>query len=145
MRTIIAGSRSIKNYSTVAQAIRESGFSISEVVEGEAPGVDRLGKRWARKHNIPIKPFPAKWDDLSHPNARIKINRYGRKYDANAGHRRNREMAQYADALVAVWDGISPGTATMIQYAEEEGLEVFIYEVWDEETKGTKSRKARRA
>ena len=113
----------------MAQAITESGFAVSEVVSGTAPGVDRLGERWARKHRIPIKPFPAKWDDLSHPDARIRTNRYGRKYDANAGHRRNREMAQYADALVAVWDGVSPGTQTMIQYAKDEGLKVHIKEV----------------
>src|SRR5687767_5581960 len=114
MRTIIAGSRSVKDYLTVVNAVLESGFEVTEVVSGRAPGVDRLGEIWAKQNKIPIKPFPAKWDDLSHPDARIKRNRYGREYDANAGHRRNRDMARYADALVAVWDGASPGTQSMI-------------------------------
>ena len=36
-------------------------------------------------------------------------------------------MAQYADALIAVWDGESKGTANMITQARQKGLDVFIY------------------
>jgi hypothetical protein len=35
-------------------------------------------------------------------------------------------MAQHADALVAIWDGKSPGTKHMIEVAKARGLSVFI-------------------
>ncbi len=35
-------------------------------------------------------------------------------------------MAEYADMLVAFWDGKSRGTKNMIQIAEKENLKVII-------------------
>src|SRR5690242_15034090 len=98
MRVIIAGSRDIKDVSLVAQAVERSGFNVTEVVEGGARGVDTLAFGWAQLQKIPVKPFPANW------------KRYGRQ----AGILRNIEMADYADALIAIWDGKSRGTRHMI-------------------------------
>lgn len=111
MKTIIAGSRAITSYYLVDEAIRFSGFDITEVVSGGARGVDHLGEVWASRHNKPIKIFPANWNVL------------GKK----AGFRRNIQMADYADALVAVWDGMSRGTAHMIGVARARGLKVFVW------------------
>ena len=44
----------------------------------------------------------------------------------SAGPRRNREMAQCADALIAVYDGQIPGTGNMIETARELGLIVCV-------------------
>lgn len=126
MKTIIAGSRSIKCQDFVNVAIEMSGFQITEVVSGTAKGVDRLGEEWAYQNRIPIKPFKPDWNDISHPDAKVRRNRYG-SYDANAGKRRNKEMAHYADALIAVWDGESGGTKHMFEYAMEQGLNVKIF------------------
>lgn len=98
MKVIIAGSRSIRALGFVERAVRESGFAITEVVCGGARGADELGKRWAADRGIPVSLFPADWDQ------------YGRK----AGHIRNFAMGEYADALVAIWDGRSRGTKSMI-------------------------------
>ncbi len=98
MKVIIAGSRSISNYEEVKKAIEASGFDITEVVSGMARGVDSLGIQWAKENNIPIKEFPAKW------------NEDGRK----AGYLRNVEMAAYADALIAICLDDSKGTTHMI-------------------------------
>jgi hypothetical protein len=38
-------------------------------------------------------------------------------------------MARYAEALVAVWQGNSPGTEHMIAVARARGLKVFVHEV----------------
>ena len=111
MKVIIAGSRGITDYNTVLNAIDKSGFMITEVVSGTAKGVDQLGERWARENRIQIKRFPAQWD------------RYGK----SAGYRRNEEMAHYADALIAIWDGQSRGTSHMIDFARSQGLKVFVY------------------
>jgi len=113
MKTIIAGSRDITEYDLVVQAIAESGFVITEVVCGMAKGVDMLGYRYAKDHRIPIKEFPADW------------NKHGRA----AGPIRNKEMALYAEALIALWDGESRGTKNMIDLATKQGLRVYVKRV----------------
>lgn len=113
MRVIIAGSRDLPNgMARVEKAIERAGFKITEVVSGNAPGVDRLGEFWAKTWNIPCTVMPADWE----------------KHPKTAGTLRNTAMANYADALIAVWDGISPGTKNMIRQAREKGLKVFVDE-----------------
>jgi hypothetical protein len=113
MKTIIAGSRNNIEYQDVLTAIRDCPWSseITEVVSGKARGVDTLGERWSIENNISIKEFPADW----------------KKFGKSAGHRRNEQMGDYADALIAVWDGESKGTKHMIDYSKNKGLRVFIY------------------
>lgn len=113
MKVIIAGSRSISSLGTVEDAVRRSGFSITEVVSGAARGVDRLGEQWAEREGIAVKRFPADWE----------------AYGKSAGFIRNRQMGDYADALIAIWDGKSKGTKGMIDYAMKRGLRVFVWEV----------------
>ena len=113
MKVIIAGGRKIIDYSLVEKAVKESGFDITEVVSGKARGVDLLGETWAVHHNLPVKLFPADWT----------------KYRNGAGPIRNKQMAEYADALIVVWDGKSSGTADMIENAKKRGLKVYIERV----------------
>lgn len=111
MKVIIAGSRDITNYSLVEKAVQESDFTITEVVSGCCRGVDQLGEQWATEHSVSVARFPANWSV---------------HYKA-AGPIRNKEMAEYADALIALWDGQSKGTKNMIDTAKKLGLKVFIY------------------
>lgn len=113
MKVIIAGSRTITRELIIVDAVHASKFEIIEVVSGGARGVDKLGERYAESLNLPLKRLPANW------------NKYGLK----AGYLRNVEMANYADALIAVWDGKSRGTKMMIDIAKKKGLKVFVYEV----------------
>ena len=83
----------------------------STVVHGTARGADTLGCQWASTWGLSIMPFPADWH--THGKA--------------AGHIRNAEMADYADVLVAFWDGESKGTKGMIDVALKKGLEVHVY------------------
>lgn len=116
MKTIIAGSRGITRQAVVNAAVAASGITPTEVVSGEAAGVDTLGENWAKAHGVPVKGFPAKW--------RRADGSLGR----GAGFARNQAMADYADALIAVWDGESRGTADMIGRAKRRNLKVFVYE-----------------
>lgn len=113
MKVIVAGSRDIKKFSTVEEAIKLAKFNITEVVSGGAYGVDRLGERWAKDNNIPLKVFMADWIRFSN----------------RAGILRNIQMAEYGEALIAVWDGCSTGTKHMIDIATKKGLKVYIHEV----------------
>lgn len=113
MKTIIAGSRSFRHNADlelIEQAVRLSGFSISEVVSGTAYGIDRLAIAWALRNHIPVREFYAQWG----------------VHGQSAGYMRNMAMAEYADALIAVWDGSSRGTAHMIDHARKRGLPVFV-------------------
>lgn len=116
MRIIVAGSRNYtdtKDFFNRMDRILDAEewiLSISEVVSGTARGVDTMGEVWADHFALPVKRFPADWA----------------KYGRRAGHVRNAEMAKYAEGLIAFWDGVSPGTASMINLAKAEGLRVHI-------------------
>lgn len=115
MKTIIAGTRTFTHYPTaekiIQQVIKQFDLKITEVVCGESRGVDKLGKVWAIKNKIPVKSFPADWD------------KFGRQ---EAGKIRNLEMANYGQALIAIWDGRSPGTFNMLKLAARGGLSTFL-------------------
>lgn len=115
-KVIVAGSRSIQSKSTVYEGIRvamQAGVVFGEVVTGGARGPDTIAHQAAEKKRVPTKVFEADWEQ------------YGKK----AGPIRNTSMAEYADELVAIWDGESRGTLDMIRKARKNGLDVFVYTV----------------
>lgn len=115
MKTIIAGGREFTDYYVLHDCMQDIPWDITEVVSGTARGTDVLGETWGANKRTPVVKFPANWD----------------KHGKAAGHIRNAEMADYADALVAFWDGKSKGTRGMIETAAKKGLyvKVFRYEI----------------
>jgi len=124
MRVIVAGSRTITKQAVVDNAINTAfnewmskdpenwkTYIQPEIVSSGAYGVDWLGEKYAKTHHLPLKVFPANW------------TLHGKR----AGILRNIEMGQYADALIAVWDGSSRGTKHMIDYMLSLNKLVFIY------------------
>ncbi len=117
MKVIFAGPRNfthIKGW-VLDIAVMESGFTITEVVTGGAKGVDACAQHWAEDMGLPYKVYPADWDQ------------HGRA----AGPIRNRQMAEYADALIVVkaQDMDSPGTSSMIREAKRKKLQVHVKEI----------------
>lgn len=112
MRAIIAGSRDI-GLLRVREAMAACPWAdrISVVISGGARGADLCGEEWARDHGIPVEQYLADWD------------RFGKQ----AGVLRNIQMGNVAEALVAIWDLVSPGTRQMIEYAQKRGLKVFVW------------------
>lgn len=113
MKVIIAGSRNFEDYDTLK---RVCDFMLSrqdevEIVSGAARGADMLGEIYANEKGFSLKQFPADW------------SQYGKR----AGYLRNEEMANYADALIAFWDGESKGTQHMIDLAKKRGLKVKVH------------------
>ena len=111
MKVIVAGDRNEHDREKVFMAIRSSGFEITEIVSGGASGVDFYGEAYAHSKEIPLKVFKADW----------------KAYGKSAGPIRNGQMAFYADALIAVWDGSSPGTKNMIEHMRKLKKPVFIF------------------
>lgn len=116
MRVIIAGSRDITTVEPVYRAIKKAekqGIIITEVVSGKARGVDTLGEFWAEVKGYPVEEFPVTDEDW-------------KTLGKAAGPLRNKQMAEYADALIAIWDGRSPGTKSMIQYMGKLNKPVYV-------------------
>lgn len=126
MKVAIVGSRTVTNLKAIEAAVKASKFKVTEVVCGMAKGADLLGKTWAEQNSIPVKEFPAQWDDLEAEGAIIKQGPYGR-YNSRAGYDRNKRMAEYAEAVIACWDGKSKGTEMMLEIAEKLGLKIYVY------------------
>ena len=112
MVVIIAGSRDFNDYETLKSYCDHILINFPDVtiVSGTARGADQLGERYAEERGFKLLRFPADWS-------------LGR----NAGHIRNRQMAENADALIAFWDGESKGTKNMIETANQLGLLVRTY------------------
>jgi hypothetical protein len=104
---IIAGGR---DYELTPDDLDRLGeLPIREVVSGGASGVDLSGEKWAESRGIPVKKFPADW----------------KRHGSGAGPRRNRAMAEYADA-VALFPG-GRGTASMRKEAERAGIGIYDF------------------
>jgi len=109
-KTIIAGGRDFDDYEFLKKNIEELDIEINEIVSGKAKGADTLGERYATEKEISIKGFPADWN----------------KFGKGAGPIRNKQMAEYADVLIAFWDSKSKGTKSMINLAKKNDLEVHV-------------------
>ena len=111
MKLIIAGSRTFTDYPKFLKALEsdpqlQAAFkNVTEIVCGGAKGADALGARYAFENKIKLKMFPADWD--THGKA--------------AGPIRNAQMADYADSLLAFWDGQSRGTKNMMEQMFKRG------------------------
>jgi hypothetical protein len=115
-KLIIAGSRTINVTPHFITTIMEQ-FQIKiplEIVSGGAWGIDNSGEKWANTFylsKIKLSRFPADWE--THGKA--------------AGRIRNKQMADYSDALLLIWDGVSKGSSNMRQ--EMLKLNKPVYEV----------------
>lgn len=112
-RVIVAGGRDFNNYAGLAASLDYLLKNINDEIQivcGMARGADRLGEQYAKERGYKVIYMPADWD----------ID--GR----SAGFKRNIKMAEYADALVAFWDGKSPGTRHMIETAKSKGLDIRV-------------------
>ena len=111
MKVVIAGSRTITNYSIIEFNMRKI-KGVTEVISGTADGPDKLGERWAEENNIPVKRMPADWSK-----------------GKSGGPIRNRKMAEYTDSAVIFWDGKSKGTTNMIKEMERLNKPYLLIEV----------------
>lgn len=110
MKVLICGSRSINDAALISQAVLQSGMTPTHIISGGARGVDRLAGEYAASNGIEFTEYPANWN----------------KYGKCAGFMRNCVMVGTADAVIAVWDGKSPGTKHSIDYATSQGKQVFV-------------------
>ena len=118
MRVLIAGSRTITDKPFIAEAIKRSGFNITEVIVGKAKGVDEVAETLLRP-TVPVIEHPANWE------------LYGKK----AGYIRNKEMLEdRCEAVIIIHDGFSKGCMHTYYEAIKMGLPVY-YTVFNNQIK----------
>ena len=81
----------------------------NEVVSGGAKGVDSVVPLLRKYVGVHYKEFLADWDTHGKP----------------AGHIRNKQMADYGDALLLIWDGESKGSKNMKENMQRLGKPVY--------------------
>lgn len=107
MKLAIIGSRSLR-IENLGDYLPEN---VTEIVSGGAKGVDTSARLYAREHGIPLTEFFPDYD------------RYGRC----APLKRNLQIIDYADAVLAFWDGQSRGTRFVIQACREKNVSIRIF------------------
>ncbi len=107
MKIAIIGSRSIKSID-----LNEYVTDNDEIVSGGARGIDTLAAEFAKKRGIKLTEFLPEYE----------------KYGKAAPIIRNKQIVDYADKVIAFWDGKSKGTKHTIEYAEKinKNCDIFI-------------------
>lgn len=118
-RVIIAGSRAFTDYNLLKN---KCDFYLQRklldpnteviVISGGASGADTLGEKYAKERNLRVERYNADW----------------KKYGKSAGYRRNKQMAEVGNALIAFRSGYAEnkGTDNMINVARSEKLLVRV-------------------
>ena len=106
MKVAIIGSRNITKINLEEYVPKEA----TEIVSGGAKGVDTLAKEYALSHGIPLREFLPEYQ----------------KYGRGAPILRNKQIVDYADTVLAFWDGVSRGTKSVIEYAKTKKKECVV-------------------
>ena len=106
MKLLIAGSRSIKNFDLAPYIPKD----VDLIISGGAGGVDSLAEEYADKHRI---------------SKLILRPQYG-LYGKATPLKRNEKMAELADRVLIIWDGISKGSQRTKRYAKSAGKHVEL-------------------
>ena len=100
MKIAIIGSRSITD-ADIGKYVSAG----DEIVSGGAAGIDTLAAEYAKRNGLKLTVFLPEYE----------------KYGRAAPIVRNKQIVDYADKVVALWNGSSKGTMSVIEYAEKIG------------------------
>lgn len=107
MKVAVIGSRDL-SISNLRDFLPED---VTEIVSGGARGVDTSAKRYAVQNNLSYREFLPEYE----------------KYGRAAPLRRNIQIIEYADLVLAFWDGESPGTKFVIEKCKKMNVPVRIF------------------
>jgi predicted Rossmann fold nucleotide-binding protein DprA/Smf involved in DNA uptake len=112
IKLAIIGSRDFDDADLFERTLEPYRNKISLVISGGARGADSLAEEWAEVYGIPTKIFKADWSK-----------------GKGAGFARNIEIIGACDAVIAFWDGNSPGTAHSLRLAKDSKKPVKVINV----------------
>ena len=106
MKLLIVGSRSITKFDLSAYINGE----VDLIISGGANGIDKLAEAYADKKRI----------------SKLILRPNYKKYGKGAPLHRDDEMVDIADAVLAIWDGVSRGTRHTVEYAKSCGKPITV-------------------
>lgn len=109
MKVAVIGSRTL-NIDNLQDYLPEN---TTEIVSGGANGVDASARRYAQENSIKLTEFYPKY------------NRFGRA----APLKRNLQIIDYSDLILAFWDGKSKGTKYVIDAARKCNKEIILHKI----------------
>ena len=109
MRVAIIGSRGL----TVDDLGKYLPTAVTEIVSGGAKGIDACAKEYALANHIPLTEFFPEYE----------------KYKKGAPLKRNLQIIDYADIVLAFWDGKSMGTQHVIRNCQEMHKKIIVYHI----------------
>lgn len=106
MKVAVIGSRNLK----VKNLKKYLPSEVTEIVSGGTKGIDSSARDYALKNNIPLKEFLPEY----------------KKYGRIAPLKRNIQIIEYADIVLAFWDGNSTDTKYVIDNCHKLNVPVKI-------------------
>ena len=110
MKIGIVGSRSFNDYPKFKIIVSPFLRGDYILVSGGCYGVDKMAEKLAEEIGKDIVVFPVEW------------NKYGKR----AGYIRNQKIVEGSDKVIALWDGVSPGTKITIDICKKMNKECII-------------------
>ena len=107
MKVAVIGSRGL----TVNDLGKYLPKDTTEIVSGGAKGIDTCARDYALTHDIKLTEFLPEY------------NKYGR----GAPLKRNLQIIEYADVVIAFWDGKSKGTKYVIDNCKKQSVQVDVH------------------
>lgn len=107
MKVAVIGSRELR-VDNLEKYLPEE---VTEIVSGGARGIDTSAREYALKNNIKLKEFLPEYE----------------KYGRSAPLKRNIQIIDYADMVLAFWNGKSRGTKFVIDNCKRIGKRVKIF------------------
>lgn len=84
---------------------------VTEIVSGGAKGIDSCARQYAQEHGLKLTEFLPDY----------------RRYGRGALLKRNLEIIDYADQVLAFWDGNSSGTKHVIDQCKKQKKKVAVH------------------
>ena len=106
MKVAIIGSRKLTLESIGEYLPKET----TEIVSGGAQGIDACAKKYAYDNGIKLTEFLPEYE----------------KYKRGAPLKRNLKIIDYADMVIAFWDGSSKGTRFVIENCERTNKKIKV-------------------
>ena len=113
MKVAIIGSRNLE-IEIPEEAIPKS---TEQIISGSAEGIDRKARTFAEEHHIQI----------------LEILPDYQRYQKSAPLKRNDDIIEMSDMVIAFWDGKSRGTKYVIDKCRQLDKPIKIYTVTDNE------------
>lgn len=109
MKVAVIGSRNL----TIDDLGRYLPAETTEIVSGGAKGIDTSAREYALANSIKLTEFLPDYE----------------KYKRGAPLKRNMQIIEYSDVVIAFWDGKSKGTKFVIDTCNKTGKEVVVFTI----------------